>query len=135
MNASSRLCLFVLNLFQSYCSGYAQVVAGPARGPGGNFYGIIFLPSATDAVKLTKVEAFTEERTSIFGAVSAHLTTITLPEEDILIQKLRYHLLTAVVLDPDAGNAPPFWVGGFQSNWQSSPSSNCYWVDASRRLI
>ena len=78
-------------------------MAGPARGPGGNFYGIIFLPSATDAVKLTKVEAFTEERTSIFGAVSAHLTTITLPEEDILIQNLRYHLLTAVfwILKPE----------------------------------
>jgi hypothetical protein len=69
--------------------GNAQVVVGPTQGPGGNFYEIVFLPSSADAVKWTKADALAEVRTSVVGAASVHLATITTPEEDVFIEKLR----------------------------------------------
>ena len=129
MKASPQFFLLVLASFLSCSAGNAQVVVGSTQGPGGNFYEIVFLPSSADAVKWTKAEALAEVRTSVVGAASAHLATITTPEENVVIEKLRHQVLVAAGLDPHAGNAPPFWVGGFQPNGQTSPSSNWQWVD------
>ena len=129
MKTCSRFYLSLLVSFLSCFEGRAQVVAGPVQGPGGNYYEIVFFPSSVDAVKWTKAETLAESRTSVEGAASAHLATISTPEEDVFIEKLRHQVLAAAGLDPHASNAPPFWVGGFQPDGQSSPSSNWQWVN------